>query len=306
MKAAVVESFDHAPTYTDFADPTSGEGQIVVDVLAAGLSQLTRAQAAGRHYSSGTPPLVPGFDGVGRLADGRRVYFMGPVAPFGSMAERILLSPGTFIEVPSAVDDVTAAALANPGMSSSAALTYRAELRPGETVLILGATGVSGRLAVPIARHLGAGKVVAVGRDRSALERTGADSILPLDASDGEIKSALEGIDVILDYLWGAPAERLLHALEGKGSSEGMPRIRWVQIGSIAGKSIPFSAEVLRSTGLEMIGSGLGSVSLADLLAAIARVFDTGLTIETELAPLSDVKEAWSRNTGPKRLVFRP
>lgn len=304
MNAAVVRNFDGPPVYGPFDDPTPGEGEVMVEVLAAGLSQLTRGQASGRHYSSGQPPFVPGFDGVGRLADGRRVYFAGPIAPYGAMAERTLVRESTTIELPDTLDDVTAAAIANPGMSSSAALTYRARLEPGETVLVLGATGTSGRLAIPIARHLGAGRVVAVGRNRALLEGVGADAILTLDAPEDEIKAALRGVDVVIDYLWGEPAERLMHGLAGSGSSEASPRIRWVQVGSIAGREISFPSEVLRSTGLELLGSGLGSVARRDLVAAIAKVFAMGLSTETEVSPLAEVASAWNRDTGRKRLVF--
>ena len=217
MRAAIVQSFESPPRYGDFEEPTAGPGQFVVEVKAAGLSRLTRGQASGRHYSSGTPPFVPGFDGTGRLADGRRVYFAAPLAPFGAMAERALVEEGSFLELPAEMDDATAAAIANPGMSSSAALTVRARLLRGEAVLVLGATGTSGKLAVPIARHLGAGRVVAVGRSRTALDGVGADAVLTLDAPDAEVREALKGVDVVLDYLWGPPAERLLHADGGQG-----------------------------------------------------------------------------------------
>ncbi len=135
MKAAVVRNFNRAPIYADFADPLPLDGEVLVNVTAAALSQLVRGQAAGRHYSSGTTlPLVPGVDGVGRLADGTRVYFAFPRSPFGAMAERTVVKRSNTVPLPADLDDSTAAGAANPGMSSWAALTERAKFQPGETI----------------------------------------------------------------------------------------------------------------------------------------------------------------------------
>src|SRR6185312_12839096 len=193
MKAAVVEAFDHPPRYTEFADPLAGDGEAVVQVTAAGLHQIVRALAGGRHYgSSGVLPFVPGVDGVGRLADGRRVYFGAARPPFGTFAELSITRPWMCVPLPEALDDATAAALANPAMSSRAAL-MRARFVAGESVFILGATGVAGRLAVQVARRMGARHVTAAGRNPRALAglgALGADTVISLAQDEAALLDA--------------------------------------------------------------------------------------------------------------------
>ena len=316
MRAAIVRDFNAPPRYGDFVEPLPGDGELLVTVSAVGLTQLIRGQATGRHYSGGTElGFVPGNDGVGRLGDGRRVYFATVRPPFGSMAEYSLTRAEAITPLPDGVDDVLAAAIANPGMSSSAALMHRARIQPGETVLINGATGVAGALAVAIAKYLGAGRVIGTGRDLDGLSASGADVTISLSQPEADLvcdfKAALAtGVDIVLDYLCGRPAELLLEAVAGKGAPEGERRVRYVQIGSVAGGSITLNSQVLRSSGLELMGSGLGSVARKDLLTSIASVFDgvvtTGLKVETEVAALSEVEEAWTRDTGRRRLVIVP
>src|SRR6202789_3222283 len=184
MKAAIVRGAGQTPVYGDFAEPAAAAGECVVSVAAAAISQLVRGRAAGTHYSSsGQFPFVAGVDGVGRLDDGRRVYFVLPKAPFGAMAERVVVAPEQCLTLPDELDDVTAAAIAIPGISSWAAYKERAKLKAGETVLFNGATGASGRLAVQIAKFLGARKVIATGRNLDALREVaalGADVTIPL------------------------------------------------------------------------------------------------------------------------------
>ena len=258
MNAAVVESFAKPPRYATFREPTAGEGEVLIKMRAAALSNLVKGQASGRHYSSaGSLPVIPGNDGVGTLPDGTRVYFIGPHAPFGSMAEWSVVSPRRTIELPDGVDDVTAAALGNPGLASWGALIGRARLQPGESVLVNGATGVAGQQAVQVAKILGARKVIATGREPAALERLltlGADetiSLLQPEESLGQaFRTALADVDVVVDYLWGPSAEALLGAAQGRGGMGGEPRVRYVQIGAISGAAISLKAELLRSSGL--------------------------------------------------------
>src|SRR5271168_2131337 len=160
MKAAVVLGAGQTPVYGEFSEPEPSAGEARVAVTAAAMSQVVKSRASGSHYSSsGEFPFVVGIDGVGRLGDGGRVYFVFPRAPYGSMAERTVVPRARCLAVPDALDDLTAAAIANPGMSSWAAYVERAKLKAGETALVNGATGTAGRLAVQIARHLGAAKV---------------------------------------------------------------------------------------------------------------------------------------------------
>src|ERR1700761_1015439 len=162
MKAAVVSAAGVKPVYRDFDLPVAQEGEELISVRASALSNFSKSRSTGSHYSaSGDFPRIAGADGVGTTQDGRRVYFVMPEAPFGAMAERTLVDVRRAIPLPEGIDDVTAAALANPGMSCWAALVERARFQRGETVLINGATGSSGSVAVQVARHLGAKKVIA-------------------------------------------------------------------------------------------------------------------------------------------------
>lgn len=147
MKAAFVAEAGKTPIYGDFKEPIPAEGEVLVTISAAALSNVVKSRVSGAHYSSSARfPFVVGIDGVGRLDDGRRVYFVLPKAPFGSMSEKTVIRPSQCIALPDDLDDVTAAAIANPGMSAWAALKERAELAAGEVVLVNGATGAAGRL----------------------------------------------------------------------------------------------------------------------------------------------------------------
>jgi NADPH:quinone reductase-like Zn-dependent oxidoreductase len=176
MKAAVVSSFDAPPRYGDFPDPVpAGDAEIVVDVLAAGLHPRVRSQADGSHYASiGQLPLVPGIDGVGRGPDGLLRYFILPDTTLGAMAERTVVDTRRSIVLPSGSDPVAVAAAMNPAMSSWVALRRRVQFRAGQDVLILGATGNAGQMAVQIAKLSGADQIVAAGRNAERLARLAA------------------------------------------------------------------------------------------------------------------------------------
>jgi NADPH:quinone reductase-like Zn-dependent oxidoreductase len=315
MKAAIVSQAGQTPVYGDFSEPQPAQGESRVTVTAAAISQVVKSRASGKHYSSsGQFPFVAGIDGVGRLDDGRRVYFVLPQAPHGSMAERTVVDSTRCIALPDKLDDVTAAAIANPGMSSWAAYIERARLKAGETVLVNGATGTSGRLAVQIARHLGARKVIATARNASALKSVaalGADVTIPLVGDEAKLERALqqqfaEGVDVVIDYLWGRSAELLLTA-GAKARRDAVP-IRFVQIGSMSGSDITLPGAVLRSSAIELMGSGIGSVSLDALVEAIRALLHAtvpaGLRIATAPVPLQDVERAWPDDDSTRRTVF--
>ena len=315
MKAAIVLAAGQPPVYGNFQDPEPASGEHHVRVTAAAISQVVRSRAAGTHYSSEQQfPFVVGVDGVGRLDDGSRVYFVLPRPPFGSMAERTAVPAEQCVHLPDDLDDITAAAIANPGMSSWAAYRERAKLRPGETVLVNGATGTAGRLAVQIARHLGAEKVIATGRNVEALREVaalGADVIVPLVEDDAALENDFKaqfaaGVDIVIDYLWGKSAERLLTAA-AKSSEDGVP-LRFVQIGSISGQNITLPSAVLRASAIELMGSGIGSVPRDRLIGVIADLLQAavpaGLKIATQPKPLSQIEEVWSRTAGTQRIVL--
>lgn len=310
MKAAIIEKPGLSPVYGDFAEPAAQPGEAVVHVTASALSQFARGRATGRHYSArGSFPFIAGVDGVGRLEDGTRVYFLLPRAPFGAMAERTVVADGQWLPLPDDLDEAKAAVLANPGMSSWAALTERAQLSAGDTVLINGATGAAGRLAVKIARHLGAGRIIATGRNEAVLHTLDADAVVPLSQDEKAVASALrehfaQGINVVLDYLWGASA-RSIFVAGAEASPEGVP-IQFVQIGAASGAEIALPSSVLRSSSIEIKGSGLGSVGLPQLITAISGVFHAAakadLALDYRTVPLSEVAATWTAE-GP-RIVY--
>jgi NADPH:quinone reductase-like Zn-dependent oxidoreductase len=315
MNAAIVTEAGKPPVYGDFRDPIAAGNDVVVTVAGSALTQLTRGRATGTHYSSsGAFPFVPGVDGAGILADGRRVCFLLPVAPFGGMAEQTLVPAERCIELPDGLDLVKAAALANPGMSSWAALKERAKLASGETVLINGGTSTAGRLAIQIAKYMGARKVIATGRNAAtlaSLPALGADATISLtqekDALAHDFQRHFgERVNVVLDYLWGETAETLLVAA-AKAAPEGVP-IRFVQIGSVSGATISLPAAVLRSSALEMMGSGINSVPLAGLVKAVEEMLMAAVPgrfeIATEEVPLAQVEAHWSNPDSAKRTVF--
>jgi NADPH2:quinone reductase len=320
MNAVVVQSFDAPPRYTSFDDPVSGEGELLVNVTAVGLHPIVKALARGTHYgSTGKLPFIPGVDGAGKLADGTRVYFGISRPPFGSFAERTITSSAFSLPLPDGLNDATAAAIANPGMSSWVALKFRAQFVPGESVLILGATGVAGQLCVQIAKRLGARRVIACGRNPKALENLkslGADSVISLDQEHDALVAAIRqeiaesGVDIVLDYLWGAPAEAILAAISQKGLSHASSRIRFVQIGESAGRTITLPAATLRSSGLELLGSGFGSASMKQIFEALADFFSSAAKqpfhIDIKTAPLRDAESLWNAPEQGVRLVFQP
>lgn len=317
MNAAVVESAQSVPQYRPFDDPVPQPGESVIRVLAAGLHPIVRSRAKGTHYtSSGQFPLIPGIDGVGRLEEGRRVFFAAASQRFGTFAERSLARLGVLIPLDDALPDAAAAALGNPAMSSWAALSHRARFVAGESVLILGATGVAGQLAVQVAKRRGARRVIACGRNLETLEKTkalGADATVSLELPHDELVAALRdeihaGVDVVLDYVWGPPAEAALQAI-ARRDNETSP-LRYIQIGQSAGRTIPLDGAVLRSSAVELLGSGFGSVSLPELVASISEFFAEAARRPFEVGvrafPLRDVASAWNEPEAGDRFVFIP
>jgi NADPH:quinone reductase-like Zn-dependent oxidoreductase len=315
MKAAIVLAAGQTPVYADFGEPVPAPGEQGIAVTAAAMSHVVKSRASGQHYSaSGRFPFVAGIDGVGRLDDGRRVYFVLPKAPYGSMAEKTVAPAAHCVALPDGLDDVTAAAIANPGMSSWAAYKERAMLRAGETVLVNGATGTAGRLAVQIAKHLGAAKVIAIARDGEALKSVaalGADVTIPLVEDETALENAFEeqfaaGVDVVIDYLWGPSAERLLIA-GAKAGREAVP-IRFVQVGSAGGPDITLPSAALRSSAIALMGSGIGSIPFDRLVKAVGELLQAavpcGFAIAAKSVPLSAVEQAWPADDSSRRTVF--
>jgi len=319
VRAAVLRELGRVPRVEEFPEPTPGDGEVLIRVRAAALKPVDRQMASGEHYASPRElPVVCGSDGVGRLEDGGRVFFGGPRRPYGSMAERTVVRKAQCFQIPETVDDDTAAAITNPGVSAWLSLKHSAKLNSGETVLILGATGVTGRLAVQIARILGARRVVAAGRNRDAhasLRELGADATIPLDCGRQELTEAFrreagqEGFDVIIDYLWGPPTEALLAAISRSEFAAAGPETRLVEVGESAGPTITLPAAVLRSAPVTIRGTA--GIPAMDLLATAFQDVMSGaasgrLRMEIERIPLADIESAWQRDARPRRTVVVP
>ena len=323
MRAALVNAFDKPPSFGSFASPVASAPDVAVKVKAVAISPVVRLSASGALYTgTGSFPFIPGLDGVGHLADspGSRVYFAFPTPPYGSLAETVVVPRSHVVPIPDGLSDIDAAALANPAMSSWTALTRRTQLKRGETVLINGATGTAGKLAVQVAKHLGAGRVIATGRSAEKLEATkalGADEVILLEGSKeemvGRFKAVIhstQGVDVILDYLWGASAEQLTTACINAGSrTQHARRIRFINLGQSSGPTATLSPAPLRSSRLEMLGSGLGTDPNFELLKSVGEALqaakDGGFRVETWTAPLEEVDKAWTATAEKdKRLVI--
>jgi NADPH:quinone reductase-like Zn-dependent oxidoreductase len=208
MEAAVINTRDQSPRYQDFPEPVAAAGETIATMRAAGLHPIVKALASGQHYASGGElPAIAGIDGVGVLDDGRVVYCFSARKPYGTMAEQTVVVRDKCIPLPEGLDPVQAAAIANPGISAWLSLKLRAGLAAGETVLILGATGVAGQLAIQAARYLGAGRIIAAGRNLNALQSASVDAVISLSEPEDAIGEAFSaqlrdgGIDVIIDYL---------------------------------------------------------------------------------------------------------
>jgi NADPH:quinone reductase-like Zn-dependent oxidoreductase len=321
MKAAIVTAAGKSPIFGEFNEPTAAKGMEVITVSSSALSQFSKSRSSGTHYSSdGGFPAVAGADGVGRTEDGRRVYFFLPEAPYGALAEKCLVNASHCVEIPESLDDATAAAMANPGMSAWAALVERARLQPGETVLINGATGSAGRIALQLAKYLGAGKVIATGRNEAELQELrslGADAVIAFDLSvlnpsgakdyEQALKEVFaQGVNIVIDYLWGESAKTVIVAI-AKTVEDATP-VRFVHVGGASGEAeIALPGAALRSSAIQLMGSGLKSVPLPKLVGAIKNVLEAAgpakLQIAIQTMPLSEIEVAW-KAPGKPRIVI--
>jgi NADPH:quinone reductase-like Zn-dependent oxidoreductase len=323
MKAAVLHRFGKAPRYEDFADPIPGQDEIVIRVKAVALENIDRAMAKGTHFASRQflprLPAILGSDGIGQTEDGRLIGFGGMRPPYGAMAERVAIPNAYQVPVPDGVDAATAATMPSSTLAALFPLKWGAKLQPGETVLVNGATGFAGKLAVQVAKLLGAGRVVGSGRNAAALQSLralGVDGVIDLTQSDDKLARAFKneagesGYSIILDFLWGRPTEALINTLVPDKLSFARGRVRLVQIGEIAGSSIALSADALRTSGLEITGAGAGLTpeAVAEGTGQVWEWIKEGnLRADIEQAPLRDIEHAWKRtDLHGKRIVIVP
>ncbi len=312
VRAAVLHEHGGTPRCDEFDEPSDAAQGVIVDVAAAGLHHFDLHKASGTFYT-GPPPLpsVVGTDGVGRLADGRRVYFDETIAPYGSMCERTLVAPDGLLEVAGDVPDTVAAALGNTGLAAWLALTWRAELRPGETVAVLGATGAVGAIAVQAARVLGAGRVIAVAlsdeRLVARLRQLGPDAVIESDRVD-DLTAALRaaapnGLDVTIDLLWGEPALAAMRAAARFA--------RHIEVGNLTAGEMALPAPLIRSLSLDVRGFSVALPPLEVKRAGYRRLTEHAargeITVDVQPVALKDIAGAWERQRqaagGPKQVI---
>lgn len=319
MKAAVLENYGATPQYKEFPTPQPSSSEVIMEVKAAALKNFDKFVASGKAYVRyGSLPAVVGSDAVGVLSDGTRVYAQSK----GAFAEKALVDKNKFVVLPDALDWYSAAALPNAVMGSGLALKRRAAVKPGDVVLINGGTGVTGKMAIQLAKYYGAGKVFVCGyteKLEAEKQELGIDALISTREADevflenlGRLNAA-SPITVVLDYLWGHPAELILQFLMGSNGKFLEQFTRFVQIGSMAGDEIKLSANTLRSSKVSIVGAGMGSHSAGDyayfnqeLLPEVFQlVADGRIKITTETGELKDIASLWNKPANGKRLVVK-
>lgn len=314
MRAAVIERYGDPPVVGERPEPKV-DGASPVEVIAAPLNPVDISIASGKFYAGSPPtPYVPGGEGIGRLLrDGKpgpRVYFRAAM-PNGSLAERALVAAGQAVPIPDSVPDGLAAALGTPGIAAYLALTRRAQLKAGETVLILAASGVLGSIAVQVARQLGAGRIIACARDERSLARAkelGADAIVDLKRTDGlteRIREASGGqLQVVIDPVWGVPGVAALEAMSPMG--------RFVQLGASAGQEAVVKSGAVRGKYLSILGYTSFLVPWEEQAATYRKLLDYAaagkLKVEFEILPLEAAPDAWKQQASSphRKLVLSP
>jgi NADPH:quinone reductase-like Zn-dependent oxidoreductase len=320
MKAAVISGFGATPHFEDFNDPVPGEDEMLVTVKAVVLENFEKGVASGEHYSSRNMypqfPAIVGHRGVAMTPDGKLIGFYLMRSPYGAFAEKAVVKK--FVPIPDGINAAVAAAIPPSALTSFLPLKYTARLENGETVFINGATGVSGRIAIQVAKMMGAGRVIGTGRNEKSLkllESLGADAVIDLKQSDEMLLEVFEkekgetGYDIVIDFLWGHPAEILMKSFVPKDMGLPRKRIRYIPIGAKAGAGAYVTGEMLRTSGLVL--SCMGIVAPEEISAGSNQVWewikDEKLQMDIEKVPLADIEKAWQRNDlAGKRLVIIP
>jgi NADPH:quinone reductase-like Zn-dependent oxidoreductase len=322
MKAAVIGKFGDVPRYQEFPDPVLEDGDVTVKVMAVILDYAVKTLTAGMHFASQQfypkLPAVVGYGGIGSLEDGSLVSFRGIKPPYGSMAEKVVIPKANATPIPKGITAEQAAVIPSAALSSLGPLQYVAKLQAGETVLINGATSVSGMLAVQMAKYLGAGRVIGTGRDAQSGEKLrefGADAFINLNQPDEKVVEAIKneagkGYDVILDYLWGHPAEVIMNSFTPKEIRPPSRRTRFVLIGGLAGWTAQLSGQSLLTSGLEIYGM-MGAQTPPEAQAEGTRLIwdlirQGKLKMDVVKVPLKDIEKAWDMQEHGKRIVIVP
>ena len=298
VPAALIRELGGGAEAGEVDEPEAGSGEVIVELEAAALNPVDVAIASGGFYAGHPPlPYVPGIEAVGTV-DGRRVYTLGGglgIGRDGTARARFAAPADSAIDLPDGADPAVAAALGTAGLAGWLPISWRAALQPGETVLVLGATGFAGGVAVAAARHLGAGRVVAAGRNRDRLAAIEglADAVVPLDSED--LPAALAaavgegGADVVYDPLWGAPLESALSVVALRG--------RVVCLGASAGPTAQLASAAVRGKQLDVLGYSNfgvpGDVSRSAYLEMVGLAINGDLHVEVERVPLAEAARAW-------------
>jgi NADPH:quinone reductase-like Zn-dependent oxidoreductase len=313
MRAAVLSAHGAVPEPGEFTDPEPGPGDEVLEILAAGINPVDIRIASGAFpLERYEPPYVAGKEGIGRRADGTLVYFEYSRQPFGAFAERTLIAAGSGYALPDGLDPAVAVTLGVSGLAAWLSLEWRAGLQPGETVLVLGASGVVGQIGIQAAKLLGAGRVVGAARSREGLEcarRLGADAVVSLDGGDDvgdRLREATggDGYDVALDPLWGEPLRAALGAAK--------PFARIVNLGQSAGAEVSIPSVAIRSRPVDLLGYTNYTAGEDRKAAAYARMAQHAaageIVVETERIGLDDLPSAWQRqgSSPGRKLVVVP
>ena len=324
VRAAQLHAYGEPPTSAHVAPPERGTGQALVAPTAVPLTPLDVLCATGRSYF-GQPPLpyVPGVQGVGvvresdTLPSGTRVWFpttAGMAPGDGSLAELALAAESDLVPLPDGVDDELTAALGLSAVGAWMCVTWRGALRAGEAVLVLGAGGVVGQVAVQTALLHGARRVVAAARSEDSRQLAlsqGAHEVVALDADDEvadlatRFEEACGGlVDLVIDPLCGTPATAAARVLAEGG--------RLVNLGSSAGPTAEFDSAVIRSRVASVLGytnNALTTEQRRDALTALlARARDGELTVAHEVVDWDDASGAWARQASGRarqRIVVR-
>lgn len=304
---AQVSVWGAAPQYLQAAAPelpSQDSDEVQIQVRGSAAHMLVRLRASGKHYSAKSLPHTPGVDGVGITSEGQRVYFMKFGEDLGSFAEIVNIPRKNVFPLPFDTDELQVAALVNPAMSSWMALRRRTIRLPQNfSVLIMGATSLSGTVAIQISRALGAGRVIGCARDRKKLAERDFDEVIPLQDCVKETDfSSLPHVDIILDYLYGQPAAQVLVGLKSS------KLVQYLQIGDLASPEIVLPSKAIRSKNVMMIGSGIGSFTMDELrqeLPDLLKAIRTLPQFKSNVAPLSSIENLWNKGNGD-RLVFVP
>lgn len=317
MKAVIIDKLGTTPVLKDINNPEiKNSRQRIITMRAVPLKNFDRLRTSENFYAKYTTlPAIIGSDGVGSLEDGTRVYATGNS---GTYAEKISITKDDYTILPESLEDAIAAALPNAVLGSVAPLRLRGNIRKGNTVLINGATGFTGQIAVQVARYLGAGRVIATGRDGMRLRnllQSGATEIISLKQSDDQIREQLTNylrespVDIVLDYLWGPPAALLINILHDGPTHP----VRFINLGNNAGVSIGINANTIRNSAIEILGAGAGSYTSDEyaLISAayVPEMFQLAakgvLSVPVQREPIEQIEKVWNLpSKAGKRVVF--